>query len=110
METIRLYRSEHAWIADFGKNGVFPIPFARNVSASVVWIADFGKNGVFPIPFARNVSASVVLAHVVERNPDAEVFIDFIGENPSGQPSPVQMFIDTVSETPEWMHSARGAA
>ncbi len=86
METIRLYRSEHAWIADFG------------------------KNGVFPIPFARNVSASVVLAHVVERNPDAEVFIDFIGENPSGQPSPVQMFIDTVSETPEWMHSARGAA
>ena len=86
METIRLYRSEHAWIADIG------------------------EDGVFPLPFTRNASPSVVLAHVLERNPDAEVFIDFIGENANGQPSPVQMFIDTVSETPEWMQSARGAA
>jgi hypothetical protein len=52
----------------------------------------------------------MVMAHVLERNADAEVFIDFIGENANGQPSPVQMFIDTVSENPEWMQSARGAA
>ena len=86
MKTIRLYRSEHTWIADFG------------------------EDGVFPLPFTRNASPSVVLAHVAERNPDAEVFIDFIGESASGQPSPVQSLIDAVSEMPEWMQSARGAA
>ena len=57
METIGLYRSEH------------------------VWIADFGEDGVFPLPFTRNTSSSVVPAHVIERNPDAEVFCDFIGES-----------------------------
>ena len=86
METIRLYRSEH------------------------VWIADFGEDRVFPLPFTRDTCPALVMAHVIERNPDAEVFIDFIGESANGQPSPVQMFIDTVSETPEWMQSARGAA
>ena len=86
METIRLYRSEHAWISDFG------------------------EDGGFTLPFTRNASPAVVLAHVAERNPDTEVFIDFIGDSANGQPSPVQMFIDTVSGTPEWMQSARGAA
>ncbi len=87
METIRLYRSEHTWIADFG------------------------EHAFFPLPFTRNASPAVVMAHVIERNPDAEVFLDFIGESANGQPSPVQMFIDPVSESsPEWMQSEKGAA
>jgi hypothetical protein len=87
MESIRLYRSEH------------------------VWIADIGEDGVFPLPFSRATSPSVVMTHVLERNPDAEIFCDFIGERPNGQPSPVQTFIAEISESnPEWMQSARGAA
>ena len=93
---IRLYRSEHVWIADFGDDPFF--------------LSALGTTEI-PLPFTRNASPDMVLAHVVERNPDAEVFIDFIGERANGQPSPVQMFIDTVSESgPEWMQSARGAA
>ena len=86
MKTIRIYRSEHTWIADFG------------------------EHAFFPLPFTRNASPAVVMAHVIERNPDAEVFCDFIGDGPSGQPSPVQVLIDAVSETPEWMQSEKGAA
>ena len=92
---IRLYRSEHAWIADFGDDPFF--------------LSALGT-GEIPLPFTRNASASVVMAHVVERNPDAEVFIDFIGESASGQPSPVQALIETVSDTSEWAHLERGAA
>ena len=92
---IRLYRSEHAWIADFGDDPFF--------------LSALGT-GEIPLPFTRNASASVVMAHVVERNPDAEVFIDFIGESASGQPSPIQSLMDAVSETSELTHSARGAA
>ena len=53
METIRLYRSEH------------------------VWIADYGEDGVFPLPFTRNASPALVMAHVIERNPDAEGAVIF---------------------------------
>ena len=85
METIRLYRSEH------------------------VWIADFGEDGVFPLPFTRDTCPALVMAHVLERNPDAEVFIDFLGESASGRPSPIQFLMDAVSEMPS-MQSERGAA
>ena len=95
METIRLYRSGRVWIADFGDDPFF---------LSALGITEI------PLPFTRDASPAVVLAHVIERNPEAEVFIDFIGERPSGQPSPVQALIDAVSETSEWTYSERGAA
>ncbi len=95
METIRLYRSENAWIGDFGEDALI--------------LSAFGTSEI-PLPFTRNASPAVVMAHVLERNPDAEVFCDFIGDSPSGQPSPVQVLIDAVSETPEWMQSEKGAA
>ena len=85
MKTIRLYRAEHAWIADFG------------------------EDGVFPLPFTRSASPAVVMAHVIERILDAEVFLDFIGESANGQPSPVQALINVVSEIPS-IQSERGAA
>ena len=94
METIRLYRSEHVWIADFGEDGLI--------------LSALGTSEI-PLPFTRNASPAVVMAHVIERNPDAEIFIDFIGERSDGQPSPVQMFIETVSESPS-MYSERRAA
>ena len=44
---IRLYRSEHAWIADFGDDPFF--------------LAALGT-GEIPLPFTRNASPSVVMA------------------------------------------------